>query len=68
MLKTVAMVTSNSKAATTAERFKPLVSRAKWVSAADLPEEVKGIEGTEGLQQRFKDLAPARQFVAVVVI
>ena len=68
MLKTVAMVTSNSKAATTAERFKPLVSRAKWVSTADLPEEVKGIEGTEGLQQRFKDLAPARQFVAVVVI
>ena len=68
MLQTVAMVTQKSKAGTTADRFKPLASRCKWVPVEGMPAVLEGVQGLEGLQERYKKYDDATQFVAVVLV
>ena len=68
MLQTVAMITQKSKAATTAERFRPLVSKCKWVASAALSAELEGAAGQEGLKELVALYDPAKQYVIVVVV
>ena len=49
MLQTVAMVTQRGKATTTAERFRPLVSRCCWYASDVLDKALEGADGQEGL-------------------
>ena len=67
-LQVMATVVSKSKAATTAERFKPLAMRCKWVATDALPAALDGVEPHEGLQARLGEYDPSRQFVTIVVV
>ena len=67
-LQVLAMVTKNSKASTTAERFKPLVARSKWVPEDALKAELESAQGLEGLPERQRKCNEANQFVVVVVV
>ena len=50
MLQTIAMITQAGKASTTADRFKPLLSKSKWMEPEALIAELADAAGTEGLQ------------------
>lgn len=67
MLQTVAMVTQAGKASTAPERFKPLLSRCKWLAAdAILGELGPDAAGTEGLLERLRAHEPSSQYVFVL--
>ena len=67
MLQTVAMVTQAGKASTAPERFKPLLSRCKWLAAdAILGELGSDAGGTEGLLERLRAHEPSSQYVFVL--
>ena len=67
MLQTVAMVTQAGKASTAPERFKPLLSRCKWLAAdAILGELGPDAGGTEGLLERLRAHEPSSQYVFVL--
>ena len=68
MLQTVAMITRNSKATTTGERFKPLAGKSKWVPEAGLAACLEGVAGQEGLSSMVSLYNPVKQFVVVVVV
>ena len=70
LLHTLTKVTHASQAPTTAERFKPLLSRSRWVAASALADELSGAAGLKGLKDRLAMLGDARgdQFVAVVAV
>jgi len=67
-LQVVAMVTQKSKAGTTADRFKPLAARCKWVPSDAISAELANANGVEGLQERFRTYDVATQYVVVVVV
>ena len=67
MLQTVAMVTQAGKASTAPERFKPLLSRCKWVAADAIMGELESdAAGTEGLVERLRAHDPSTQYVFVL--
>ena len=70
LLHTLTKVTHASQAPTTAERFRPLLSRSRWVAAGALAEELCGAAGLKGLNDRLAKLDDARghEFVAVVAV
>lgn len=69
MLQTVAMITKGSKADATAERFKALISRTKWVEQEALDEALANegaVDGLKGLSERVEQYDLETGFVAVV--
>ena len=70
LLHTLTKVVGASQAPTTAERFKPLLSRSRWVAASALADELSGATGLKGLNDRLAKLGDARgdEFVAVVAV
>lgn len=68
MLQVTAMITKNSKSTSTAERFKPLAGKSKWVSQSELAASLEGVSGQEGLSSLVSLYNPVKQFVLVVVV
>jgi methionyl aminopeptidase len=66
MLQTIAMITQAGKASTAADRFKPLLSKSKWMEPEALIAELADAAGTEGLQEQLNSYDPANQYVVVL--
>ena len=66
MLQTVAMVTQAGKATNAADRFKPLLSRCKWMEQSALTSALASATGTEGLQEALRSYDPGTQYVVVL--
>lgn len=67
LLQTLAKVTQANKAPTTAERFKMLLSRSKWLGQQALLEELASASGLKGLADRLERCA-ANECVVVVAM
>uniref|UniRef100_A0A7S4F4U4 Methionine aminopeptidase n=1 Tax=Chrysotila carterae TaxID=13221 RepID=A0A7S4F4U4_CHRCT len=67
MLSTVVAVSDASKAQESKDRFKVLLSRAKWTPQESLLEDLGGCGGTKGLKERIESMDVDREYVVVVV-
>jgi len=66
LLQTVHKVTQANKSATTADRFKVLMMRCKWLPLSGVEAALEGASGLRGVKERVEKHDPAREFVMLV--